>query len=102
MERNEQCQLCLTRLTLLGLEAFAGPNDEFLQYVDPTSIESGLKGLRDLERLVDEEGPFDGVMCFSLGATVAASFMIHRLRKNPHKELLQPTFRCAIFFCGGL
>lgn len=87
---------------LLGLEAFAEPDDEFLQYVDTSSTESGLKAIHDLEKLVDEEGPFDGVMSFSLGATLAASFIIHRLRKDQRKELLQPTFRCAIFFCGGL
>lgn len=41
-------------------------------------------------------------MSFSLGATLAASLMIHKLRKDRRRELLQPTFRCAIFFCGGL
>lgn len=84
------------------MNTFAEPEEEFLQYVDYNSTESCLKGLHDLERLVDEEGPFDGVMSFSLGATLAASLMVHRLLKDPRKERLQPTFRCAIFFCGGI
>lgn len=85
-----------------GLDAIAGPNDEFLQYVDYRSTESCLKALYDLEKHVEEEGPYDGIISFSLGATLAASLMIHKLRKNQRKELLQPTFRCAVFFCGGL
>lgn len=84
------------------MELFAGPEDEFLQYVDYNSTESCVKALHDLEKLVDEEGPFDGVMCFSLGATAAASLIVHKLVKDPQKERLQPTFRCAIFFCGGI
>lgn len=94
-------KLILTTLTTLGLEAFAGPGDEFLQYVDSASTESGINALGHLDKLVDEEGPFDGIMSFSLGATLAASFIVHRLRKDPRKELLQPTFRLAVFFCGG-
>ncbi|ROV86859.1 hypothetical protein VMCG_10814 [Cytospora schulzeri] len=85
-----------------GVKAFAGPEDECLQYVDYNSTESCLKGLHDLEKLVDEEGPFDGVMSFSLGATLAASLMVHKLLKDPRMERLQPIFRCAIFFCGGI
>lgn len=87
---------------MIGVNTFAGPDEESLQYVDYNSTESCLKGLRDLEQLVDEEGPFDGVMSFSLGATLAASLMVHKLLKDPRKERLQPTFRCAIFFCGGI
>jgi dienelactone hydrolase len=86
----------------LGIESIAGPEDEFLQYADLESVDSCLKALYDLETLVDEEGPFDGVIGFSLGATLAASLMAHKLRKNPQKERLHPTFRCAIFFCGGV
>ncbi|KAI0552829.1 serine hydrolase FSH [Xylaria curta] len=84
-----------------GIESIAGPNEEFLQYSDPESLESVAKALYDLEKLVDEEGPFDGVMAFSSGAALVASLMVHKLQKDPEKERLNPVFRCAIFLCGG-
>lgn len=87
---------------IVGIESITGVDDEFLQYADLDSNESCLKALYDLETFVVEEGPFDGVIGFSLGATLAASLMVYKLRKNPQKERLHPTFRCAIFFCGGI
>ncbi|CAN8097862.1 unnamed protein product [Discula destructiva] len=85
-----------------GLEKIAGPDDEFLQWADYGSVESCRKALYDLEDFVEEEGPFDGVIGFSLGATLASSLIVHKLRKDPRKERLHPTFRCGIFFCGGI
>lgn len=92
----------LTKSVPTGLEGLAGPHEEFLQYVDHMSTKSCLRALYDLEKLVDEDGPFDGVMSFSLGATLASSFIIYKLRQNKRKELISPTFRCAIFFSGGI
>jgi predicted esterase len=67
-----------------------------------TDLESRAKALQDLESLVDEEGPFDGVMAFSQGAALAASLIVHKLRKDPTGQRRRPVFRCAIFFSGGV
>ncbi|KAJ2971515.1 hypothetical protein NUW58_g9396 [Xylaria curta] len=85
-----------------GLESLAGPNEEFLQYLEGDSVESAIKALQDLERLVDEEGPFDGVMAFSQAAAMAATFILRSQRKDPEKHGPRPVFRCAVFFCGGV
>ncbi|KAG2413048.1 hypothetical protein HFD88_010607 [Aspergillus terreus] len=43
---------------------------------------------------IDEEGPFDGVLGFSHGGTLAAGFLIHHAKLYPQGP---PLFRCAIF-----
>ena len=51
-------------------------------------------------RIMDEEGPFDGILGNSEGATVGATFLIDYLQKvakNEHKADL----RCAVFISGG-
>ncbi|KAK9413397.1 putative Serine hydrolase FSH domain-containing protein [Seiridium unicorne] len=84
--------------TPIRIEHVAGSKEESLQYVNDDVPDSNIKALDDLERLVDEEGPFDGVMAFSQGAGLAASLMVHKFRQHPEGE---PVFRCAIFFCGS-
>ncbi|QMW47219.1 hypothetical protein G4B11_010698 [Aspergillus flavus] len=83
-----------------GLEGLVSLHDEFFTYADHTE-ESGAKTLRDLERLVEEDGPFDGIMGFSLGARCAATLLIHQIRCSQALKASQPVFRCAVFFCGG-
>src|SRR4051794_3769504 len=39
-------------------------------------------------------GPFDGVLGFSHGGTLAAGFLIHHAKMSPQEP---PLFRCAIF-----
>lgn len=45
---------------------------------------------------MDDEGPFDGILGFSSGAAMAATYLI---RQEPtHQSAL---FRFAVFICGG-
>ncbi|KAI0015068.1 serine hydrolase-domain-containing protein [Xylariomycetidae sp. FL0641] len=87
-----------------GIESFHMSDEQCLQYVDMQSSEGGLRALRDLETLVDEEGPFDGVMGFSQGAALAASLIVHKMRKasRTERQRQRPVFRFAVFFCGGI
>ncbi|KAF9883546.1 hypothetical protein FE257_003185 [Aspergillus nanangensis] len=43
---------------------------------------------------IDEDGPFDGILGFSQGGTLAAGFLIHHAKLYPREPQL---FRCAIF-----
>ncbi|MCJ1379110.1 hypothetical protein MMC17_002210 [Xylographa soralifera] len=52
--------------------------------------------LDDLEKYLQEEGSFDGVIGFSQGACLAASLMIRHAQKQPPQSI----FRCAVFICG--
>lgn len=52
--------------------------------------EKGVKALGQLEKLVNQESPFDAVMTFSQDAALAASLMVHKLRMDPDKERAHP------------
>ena len=51
-----------------------------------------------LLELIEEEGGFDGVMGYSMGAAFAAQVMIHHSRCSDGAE---PLFRFAVFINGG-
>ena len=51
-------------------------------------------------RIVDQEGPFDGILGNSEGATIAATFLIDYLQKIARNER-QPGLRCAVFMSGS-
>lgn len=66
------------------------------------SVSSCTAALDDLEDYIAAEGPFDGVMAFSQGAGLAATLMVRKLLQEPMQQRLNPLFKCAIFFSGGL
>lgn len=53
-----------------------------------------LEAYAQLNETVASEGPFDGILGFSHGGTLAAGFMIHHAKMYPDEPAL---FRCAIF-----
>ena len=56
--------------------------------------------LVDIHRTFDEEGPFDCILGHSEGATIAATFVVDRLRKSAEAFNILPP-RCAVFLSGG-
>jgi hypothetical protein len=55
-----------------------------------------LEVINRLEQFIDLHGPFDGILGFSQGAALAASYLLHDAdRSCPRAE-----FRCAVFFCA--
>jgi predicted esterase len=54
--------------------------------------------LQDLRTFIDEFGPFDAVLGFSQGASLAASFIAHYGQDCASGS--NSDFRCAIFICG--
>ncbi|KAG9506472.1 hypothetical protein J7337_000003 [Fusarium musae] len=78
-----------------GIEAFIG-RDESLAYYHPHSAKSILAAIDDLWEYIAEEGPFEGVLGFSQGASLAAMIIARARHSNP------PPFQFAIFFCAGL
>lgn len=78
------------------------PGTETFTYADEDSPESCWEALADLREFVDSEGPFDGVMAFSIGAALAAMLLIQEHQETPIQQQLKPIFKCAIFFSGGI
>lgn len=52
-----------------------------------------------LYEIIEQEGPFDGVLGFSQGATFAFGFLAQHAKKYPY-EPPYALFRCAIFICS--
>jgi hypothetical protein len=77
-------------------------SDTYFEYFKENNAESCLKALNDLEKFVDMEGPFDGVIAFSQGASVAATLMLRKMQQNPARESIDPVFKCAIFLGAAL
>lgn len=60
----------------------------------------GLRSaLKDLDDYVVSEGPFDAIMGFSEGASLAATYIVQRTQHD--LTMREPVFRCAVFICAG-
>jgi len=58
-----------------------------------------IKALDALYRTMDEFGPFDGVLGYSEGATIAATLLLDE-RQRCRAAGTEPSLKCAIFFAG--
>jgi Serine hydrolase (FSH1) len=67
--------------------------------LDVHSNESVQEALDYLYQIMEEEGPFDGIIGYSEGATVAATLILHEQRRF-EIEGREPMFKCALFFAG--
>ncbi|OGE52772.1 hypothetical protein PENARI_c009G10283 [Penicillium arizonense] len=78
---------------------YEGPYYSYYRFPRTFSLEDSdesdiLEAYQLLNETVALEGPFDGILGFSHGGTLAAGFMIHHAKMYPDE---QPLFRCAIF-----
>lgn len=64
-----------------------------------SSSKSGLKCLDYLLEIMEREGPFDAIIGYSEGATVASTLLLHEHRRAARLGI-QPMFKYAIFFAG--
>lgn len=63
-------------------------------YFDPFSTSSYIEALDQLAVYVSAEGPFDGVLAFSQGAGLAATYILRTRLQDPTQK---PPFKCAFF-----
>ncbi|KAK3332338.1 serine hydrolase FSH [Cercophora scortea] len=64
-----------------------------------SSHRSTDNALKYLVKIMEERGPFDGIIGYSEGATVAATLLLHEQRRLLKKGI-KPMFKYAIFFAG--
>ncbi|PBP24040.1 putative EF-hand calcium-binding domain protein [Diplocarpon rosae] len=60
---------------------------------------SAQKAMDYLYDIMEREGPFDGIIGYSEGATVAATLLLHEQRRYEREGRL-PMMKCALFFAG--
>ncbi|KAF2419581.1 hypothetical protein EJ08DRAFT_43567 [Tothia fuscella] len=65
-----------------------------------SDVESILDSFDLLYQIIEEQGPFEGVIGFSQGATIAAAILLHYQRQNP-LEPAYALFKYAIFFSAA-
>ncbi|KAF3481105.1 uncharacterized protein GIQ15_03864 [Arthroderma uncinatum] len=70
-------------------------------YYNPISGSSITQVEDELLRLIEDQGPFDGVLGYSGGAAIAAQLLIRDRRENPSKLPHERIFRWAVFINGG-
>jgi len=58
-----------------------------------------VTALAALYRTMEEHGPFDGVLGYSEGATIAATLLLDELERC-RADGSEPSLKCAIFFAG--
>jgi hypothetical protein len=75
---------------------FQGPFYCF--YAKPTA-EQVKAAYEFVLEVIEEEGPFDGIMGFSQGGALAAMILLHHRKTSPH---LPDLFRLAVFTCASL
>ena len=72
---------------------------ELMTYGVAKTDDSAQRTLDYLYELMDKEGPFDGIVGYSEGATIAGTILLHeQMRKK--KEGRIPMLKCALFFGG--
>ncbi|KLJ07413.1 hypothetical protein EMPG_17106 [Blastomyces silverae] len=76
--------------------------EETFAYYNPDSPETILKALDDLDRYIEDEGPFDGVLGFSQGAVLAASFGVRKYQQDPANQRINPILKCNILISAAL
>ena len=74
---------------------FAGPYYCFYWLPSSKEVQAAYDLILDA---IEEDGPFDGVIGFSQGAALAASYLLQDARSAQPSN----SFKCAIFFCASM
>ncbi|KAL8825126.1 MAG: hypothetical protein Q9170_007919 [Blastenia crenularia] len=71
----------------------------YYSFWNDTGIHSIRKSLTWFRDYIKKNGPYDGVMCFSQGCALIASYCLYHQAETPNQPL---PFKVAIFICGGV
>ena len=73
---------------------------ELVQSLGPKRTGSFQDCLNRIYGVLENDGPFDGIIGNSEGATAAATFVVDYLRRCARKEV-DDSLKCAVFMSGG-
>ncbi|KFY76981.1 hypothetical protein V499_03501 [Pseudogymnoascus sp. VKM F-103] len=80
-----------------GIDLFHPP--PYYKLYEHLTLESLQQGYKWLLAYINENGPYDAVMCFSQGCSMASSLLLYNQSLYPNSP---PLFKAAIFICGGV
>ncbi|KAF2177887.1 hypothetical protein K469DRAFT_732186 [Zopfia rhizophila CBS 207.26] len=75
------------------------PADEDYYAYFNEEVESFFSALADLDEYIRTEGPFDGIIGFSQGALLAATYLAHQYPGA--EDTAYESIKCAVFICGS-
>lgn len=78
-----------------GVDSLAAVDEDFYAYFHPLQPETLEVALQNLRDYLAEEGPFDGVVAFSQGSALAASYMLQN-----QADTSVPLWSFAVLFSG--
>lgn len=79
-----------------GIENVVTSDEMCFAYYKPYCAESFDEAVAALERYIATDGPFDGVVAFSQGASLAMALLVDESQRQ------RSGLRCGIFLCGRL
>ncbi len=88
-------------------KSIASPTDGFFAWFDAEDPATGITALDQLDLYIEAEGPFDGILAFSQGATLAATWLARAATRERRKGLSATDTRnlggikCAVLFSAG-
>lgn len=82
----------------LGWLEFPSDQDNHAGEAVPTTVVDAA--MEYIDEIVEEDGPFHGILGFSQGATMAFCYLHYRLRTRPFDPPFSP-FACAIFISAS-
>ncbi|CAI7601627.1 unnamed protein product [Penicillium bialowiezense] len=80
------------------MKQFLLPGEATFAYCTPTVPETCVKAFKDLDKYLETEEPYDGVIAFSLGTTFVMSWMVKKYREKKQAEI---PFKVGIFFSSA-
>ncbi|KAH7402398.1 serine hydrolase FSH [Phaeosphaeria sp. MPI-PUGE-AT-0046c] len=83
-------------------EVYEGPYLSFFSWSDPPTsedLDSVAAAYELIYDMIEDEGPFEGILGFSQGATLACAFLLHHSQEHSY-DLPFVHFRYAIFIAG--
>lgn len=81
-----------------GISAVSIPDSDSESDEDYTN-NSAQEAMDYLYDIMEREGPFDGILGYSEGATIAATLLLHEQRRFEREGRL-PMLKCGLFFGG--
>jgi hypothetical protein len=72
---------------------------ELMTYGVAKTDDSARRTLEYLYEVLETEGPFDGIVGYSEGATIAGTLLLHEQMRDQNEGRI-PVLRCALFFGG--
>ncbi|KAI9693526.1 MAG: hypothetical protein M1820_009178 [Bogoriella megaspora] len=79
-----------------GIEEVFGKQEAYYAYFD-ASVTNILKAVNDLAEFLDTEGPFDGIIGFSQGGSLATTLMA-----GVERGLIEARIKCLILLSCGM